>query len=211
MVAIRMISVLLLGLTVSGCASIETATRNAPLDVGGLEAPAVSVDVRDIRVSVPETLRVSEANAYLPAGDIVWRGDPPGNRHDQVKAIFEEALQRGTATMTPGHLPVVVEVEVARFHALTEKARYTVGGMHGLHFVMQLRHAETGALVGKPELIKANLRGFGGQAAIEADRIGQTQKVRITDHLANVIRQELSGPDGYVAANLRLGGLSGQL
>jgi hypothetical protein len=206
-----MFSVLLLGLAVSGCASIETATRNAPLEIGALEAPAVSVDVREIRVSVPRALRVSEANAYLPAGDIVWRGDPPGDRHEQVRAIFEEALQRGTAMMAPGHVPVVLEVEVTRFHALTEKARYTVGGVHGLHFVLQLRHAETGALIGQPERIKANLRGFGGQAAIEADRMGQTQKVRITDHLANVIRQELSGPDGYVAANLRSAGGTGQL
>lgn len=202
----RAIAALVLGLAVSGCASVETATRNAPLDVTSMKAPAVRVDVREIRVSVPETLRVSEANAYLPAGDIVWRGDPPGDRYQQVKAIFEDALARGTAMMGPGSVPVVLEVEVTRFHALTEKARYTVGGMHGLQFKMQLRDAETGQLYGQPELIKANLRGFGGQAALEAERIGQTQKVRITDHLANVIQQELSGPDGYVAANLRFAG-----
>jgi len=211
MFKLRMISVLLLGLAVSGCASIETATRNAPLDVTSVDAPAIRVDVREIRVSVPETLRVSEANAYLPGGDIVWRGDPPGDRHEQVKAIFEEALQRGTSMMGPGTVPVVLEVQVTRFHALTEKARYTVGGMHGMQFKIQLRDAETGQLYGQPDLIKANLRGYGGQAAIEADRMGQTQKVRITDHLAEVIRRELSGPDGYVAANLRSRAAIGQL
>jgi hypothetical protein len=34
-----------------------------------------------------------------------------------------------------------------RFHALTERARYTIGGQHEIEFVYSVRHAETGAIL----------------------------------------------------------------
>ncbi|HKK84855.1 MAG TPA: hypothetical protein VJ942_04955 [Roseovarius sp.] len=63
----RLIAVIFMGLAVSGCASVETATRNAPLEAPQIQAAPVSFDVKEIRVSVPETLRVSEANRNNPA------------------------------------------------------------------------------------------------------------------------------------------------
>ena len=39
---------------------------------------------------------------------------------------------------------------------------------------------------------EADLPALGGRSAMAADRKGQTQKVRVTDHLALVIQQELS-------------------
>jgi hypothetical protein len=48
----------------------------------------------------------------------------------------------------------------------------------------------------------ADLDAFGGQQAINAEARGQTQKVRITDHLAEVIRQELSNPEGFTNPKL---------
>ena len=50
--------------------------------------------------------------------------------------------------------------------------------------------------------IKADLDAFGGRQAVLADARGDTQKVRITNHLAEVIRQELSNPEGYQNAQL---------
>ena len=52
-------------------------------------------------------------------------------------------------------------------------------------------------MIGEPRSIKADLEGFGGQKAIEAESIGLIQKVRITQHLAEVIRQELGGVGGF--------------
>ena len=124
-----------------------------------------------------------------------------GDRYDQVKAIFEAAMARGTAEVK-GNVPAILDIEVMRFHALTEKTRYTVGGIHALTFKMSLRHAETGQILIAPKVVKADLQGFGGQRAIEAVRRGQTQKVRITGHLANVIRAELEQPGGYETENL---------
>ncbi len=208
----KLITLLGLGAMVSACANIETTTRNAPfettpavtsasVDMIGFAAtgPAVAAPqsavpafhITQINVDVPKSLKVSEANRYYPSGDIVWREDPMGDRHAQVKAIFQTALQRGADTMTDG-MPVILDVKVSRFHALTEKARYTVGGVHSIAFTMQLRDATTGALIGEPHQVKADLKAFGGQTAIEAVARGETQKVRITAHLANVLRQEMT-------------------
>ncbi|WP_299674874.1 DUF6778 family protein [uncultured Roseobacter sp.] len=192
----------------AGCATTDTASRNTPFETtpnaGGaaLQAQTQPLNVRQIEVAVPETLKVSEANSYYPSGDIVWRGDAPGDRHAQVQAIFEEAMTRGTADMTTG-TPVVLDVEVLRFHALTEKARYTVGGVHSIRFGLTLRDARTGEALGGQRVVRADLRGFGGQKAVDAERQGLTQKVRITEHLARVIETELEQRGGY--ANQRLG------
>ena len=56
----------------------------------------------------------------------------------------------------------------------------------------------------EPRSVKADLKGFGGQRAINAEQQGQTQKVRITDHLAQVIQDELRQPEGFENPKLGL-------
>jgi len=208
---VRLIAVLGLGLGVSACANVDTATRNAPLDLpvvsavelGAASAPSISVAGYNIRV--PDSLRVSEAELFYPLGDIVWRGDPIGDRYAQVEAIFEASVLRGIEGLegvvpgvvpgaVSGAVPVVLDIEVLRFHGVTNKARYTIGGLHSIKFNLTLRDPQTGAVLVPTQLIEANLKANGGQKAIMADRKGQTQKVRITGHLANVLQQVLSAP-----------------
>ena len=117
----------------------------------------------------------------------------------------------GVRGLEGGQTPVLLDIEVTRFHALTEKARYTVGGVHAVQFLMLLRDPETGEALGEPKFIKADLKAFGGTAAVRAERQGLTQKVRITNHLIEVIRLELTSPEGYTAANLGLIGAINQL
>ncbi len=205
------LAALVMGLTVAGCSAPETATRNAPLLTPTASFAAPSFDIRDIRVSVPRSLKVSEANRYLPGGDIVWREDPLGDRYAQVQAIFEAGLGEGVRAMQPGHVPAVLDVEVTRFHALTEKARYTTGGVHAVQFKMVLRHPETGAAYGEPQLVKADFKALGGQAAISAESRGITQKYRITKQLAKVIQAQLTEPGGYRAANMGVIGALNEL
>ncbi len=169
-----------------------------------LQLPASILDhvnVAQINVTVPQSLRVSEANRYYPLGDIVWREDPIGDRHAQVRRIFETGFQAGAQSLD-GPNAVTIDVEVERFHSLTEKARYTVGGVHSIRFRMIVRDATTGEALSEPRVVKADLDAFGGQQALTAEARGLTQKVRITSHLAEVIRQELSRPEGYVNARL---------
>lgn len=207
----RLTAALMLGVGLSACASVDTATRNAPLDAPMLRPATLPLDVQEVRVRVPPELRVSEANRYLPGGDIVWREDAPGDRHAQVGAILQEALERGVSEMPGGGVPVVLDVELSKFHALSEKARYTIGGVHAIQFSYSLRDADTGAALAEPEFVKADFKALGGQAAIAAERQGITQRVRITDHLANVIREELGTEGGYRARATGLIGALNQL
>jgi hypothetical protein len=205
MKTLKLIVMLVLGAMVSACAAVDTVTRNARFEPQQPEFVQTlpTMRVTEINVLVPQTLKVSERNSYYPGGDIVWRGDAIGNRHQQVKAVFDTALSQGTAQMD-GIVPVRLDIRVDRFHALTEKARYTIGGVHSIIFVLQIRDLSTGLALGEPRLVKADLDAFGGQQALRAEARGQTQKVRITNHLAEVICQELSNEEGFKNPKLGL-------
>lgn len=195
---VRIIVALVAALSLSACGGLDTATRNAPLEAQTLtQTPAVAagqaVQVVDFQIRVPPELKASEANLYFPGGDIVWRGDAPGDRHVQVAAIFDTAM-RSAIPAVSGATPVVADIELVRFHALTEKARYTVGGVHSIKFMLTLKDPETGAVIAAPRLIEASLRAYGGSKAIEADRRGLGEKVRISRHLTNVLATELTRP-----------------
>lgn len=58
-----------------GGGTFETAYDPVPPDL------ARGWRLAGVRVSVPKTLTVSEAKKLLPNADIVWREDPPGDRH----------------------------------------------------------------------------------------------------------------------------------
>ncbi|MEL6451319.1 MAG: DUF6778 family protein [Pseudomonadota bacterium] len=207
----KLVMLLLMGGLVSACANTNVASRNAPFEAPPLAAPVpvetivapAQVRVDQITVRVPRSLSVSEANRYLPTGDIVWREDPIGDRHAQVATIFYGAMVKGTEALD-GDRAVNLDIEVSRFHALTEKARYTTGGVHNINFLLTLRDAETGAPLGEPRRIRADLDAFGGQQALQAEARGLTQKVRITNHLAEVIRQELTTEQGFKNPKLGL-------
>ena len=152
--------------------------------------PAVSRGWRVVAVDVvvPETLTVSERNLYAPNADIVWREDPFGNRYDQVDAIITNAAKRGAAGLR-GPRPVKLQITVQQFHALSEKARALLqkSGVHNIIFTAQVVDAKTGAPLSPVDQIKADLVAYTGDQAAAAERQGQTQKIRITNHVANVI------------------------
>lgn len=203
---IRAMTLLGLALAVSGCAtSNNSVMRNAPyIDEAQAEAmvamPQPSVQIVASRVDVPRSLRVSEANSYYPKGDIVWRGDRAGDRYEQVKAIFQESIIE-SANQIDGQRPAILNVEVHRFHSLTEKARYTTGGVHNIEFSWFLSDAETDIPLTLPQRVRANLDAYGGQAAITAEAHGDTQKVRVTRHLTQVFVDEITSAEGWTQAS----------
>lgn len=204
----RMIALFAALALLAGCADIEPASRGAtdvtPLAeiTVGAEDTVLSTplyDVRSVRVSVPRTLHVSEANLYYPIADIVWRGDARGDRYAQVSALFTEAAGRATRTMSEGR-PVLVDIEVVRFHALTEKTRYTFGGSYSMKFKISVLDAETGAVLVAPHLIDASHPASGGQKALEEEQRGLTQKVVVTQFLTDAIRADLLTPVSVLQA-----------
>lgn len=150
-------------------------------------------DIQAVRVTVPRNLRVSEADVYYPIADIVWRGEPRGDRHAQVQAIFDEAMARGTRGLDSGP-DAVVDITVQRFHALTEKTRYTFGGVHSLKYELTVRDARTGEVLDGPRRVNADVKASGGLRALAEEQAGRTQRVVIVEDLARSIRTELTKP-----------------
>ncbi|HCP80846.1 MAG TPA: hypothetical protein DIT67_04370 [Octadecabacter sp.] len=174
-------------------------TRNAPLEaprIGVIEQAEVPRDysLGAIRFTAPADLRVSEANSYFPIADVVWRGDPRGNRLQQISAIFQTSIRAAGENLS-GSVPVIVDVELVRFHSLTERTRYSIGGVHSIKFDLTVRDAATGEVLEETRRIDGDLTGLGGSDALEADSEGQGQKVRITAHLTQLFTQELTGLD----------------
>lgn len=174
-------------LMLTACGAVETTTRNAPAPSGldtlqNTQVVATNYKVVDYVVRVPAGLRVSEANSYYPVADIVWRGDPLGDRHTQVAHLFQNALEDAMPSMK-GTQPVKLVVELQRFHSLTERARYTVGGVHNMIWNMEIQDAKTGTVLKPMHRVESNLPALGGASAIAADSRGITQKSRINEHL----------------------------
>jgi hypothetical protein len=167
---------------------MSLATKDASVAAG--QKVAIPLHVTDVVIKVPTSLRVSEADTWYPLADVVWRGEARGNRLVQVQAIFEEAAARGTADLTSG-VAVVAEVEVVRFHCLTEKTRNTIGGVHSLFFNLTIRDAATGAVLDGPRLVNAETKAVGGARAIAEDYAGRTQRVVVIERLAQVLHDEL--------------------
>lgn len=153
--------------------------------------------VSSVSVAVPSTLTVSEANSFAPDADIVWQAEAPGNRHEQVRRIMQEAGQRGVAGLR-GATPVRLEIIVHEFHALTNRARWQLSssGVHNIGFALRVKDARSGAVLASEDDIRADLVAFTGQEAMRAELAGQTQRVRIVNHTAKVIAGWLgTGPD----------------
>lgn len=179
-------SLVLVGsLTLAGCSLSNWATDYA--DVIDVEV-AKTWRVVDVDVLVPRSLSVSEANSFAPNADIVWREFPYGDRYDQVDAIMTAAAERGVAKLQ-GTRKVRLMITMQTFHALSEKTRAVLqkSGVHDILFTAQIFDVATNKPLSPRDVIRADLIAFSGDQAVAAERKGQTQKVRITDHVAAVI------------------------
>lgn len=193
-------------MALSACATTGDVTRNAPLETMRpvIEAPVGDWSIQSVAINVPRSLSVSEANSIKPIADIVWRGDPIGDRHAQVAALMTAALSPVMRPRADGVTPVIVTLDVNRFHAVTERARYTIGGAHEIEFVLTVTHALTGEILSGPRQVDLSFAALGGQQAIDAEARGITQTVRITQHLQQWALAEFAHarPDDLVTAQI---------
>ncbi len=178
----------------AGCAGTDIPTRLEPMNFDatntiGVQTQIHNYDIRSVNVVVPDELQVSEANSYYPNADIVWRGEPFGDRHEQLRAMFQDAAD-SVAPMVHGSVPVNITLVLERFHGVTEKTRFSVGGYYSVHFIMTVTDAETGTVIEGPVRIEGSLAAPGGEAALELDRAGQTEKVRVSAYLRQLFYAE---------------------
>lgn len=198
MMTSRFIPALILGaaLAVSGCVSTSDVSRDIGIDavpvIENLEVQDWTVTV--VEVDVPYSLSSSEANTIKPRSDIVWREDPYGDRHVQVDALMTAALEPAFANVT-GTIPVIVAIEVTRFHAQTQRVRYSnIPSEQEIEFILTVRHAETGELLSGPTDVDLTFMALGGDDAVAADAQGVTQRLRISQRLASWVAEDFVGP-----------------
>ncbi|MDO5631086.1 MAG: hypothetical protein Q4G22_04535 [Paracoccus sp. (in: a-proteobacteria)] len=180
---------LILGIT--GCARNSWETQYEQLN------PVTTANwrVADVRVNAPQTLTTTEVNSYVPDADIVWHGDPQGDRRAQAAAIVAQGIRDGASGLRGGQ-PVVINATISQFHALTPKARAMEGnvGVHDIRYTVTVTDARTGETLIPAQEIRADKAALVGVAATDADARGFTQKVEITQHLAAVTRHWLGLP-----------------
>lgn len=160
----------------------------SPVDVTQLPAMRVAA----FQVTVPETLTVSEDNSLDPPEKIVWRGDPYGPRHAQVKAVMETGIRKGTKDLS-GDLPVRLDIVVQRFHSQTQKVRYSYGGKYEIEYDLTVLNANTGEVIVPPYRVYAEINAPGGVAALAADQAGRTEKMDNINLIARSIHRQLTG------------------
>lgn len=154
--------------------------------------------ISSVSVAVPETLRVSDANTLAPAADIVWHGDPPGDRRAQVKQIMTTAAQLATSSLRSGR-NAQLNIVVREFHGVTPAAiARAPGAVHNIEFTAQVVDRATNEPLTAVMPIRADLAAIVGSEAYynQAALTGEDQKTRVTRHITQTIRGWLSvGPD----------------
>lgn len=178
--------VVLLG-ALAACAPGAMATRGEP-------RPDVERDYRlmGLNFAALPDLRVSEANTYYPQADIVWRGDPAGDRIAQIEALFTEAARRNMTTdIKNTNRRVLLDVTLVRFHGLTNRTQFSTGGVYNVIFDLAVRDAGTGAVIEPARRVVANLDAWGGNTNAQLEAQGITQKMRVTDFLTTVLAEQL--------------------
>lgn len=177
---------------VAGCAGSWEVDYDQTLD------PLVtkSWNVSEVNVLVSEDLRVSNKNTLAPNADIVWHGEPMGNRRAQVRRILTEGITRGAADLT-GPRGVIINTSLVHFHAVTPAAvTHAPAAVHNIKFAARVFDDQSGQPLSETHEIEADLEAFVGTAAVTAAVQGNTQRVRIVNHLARVTRGWLGmGPD----------------
>ncbi|MCY4336469.1 MAG: hypothetical protein OXC60_17580 [Litoreibacter sp.] len=163
-------------------------------------SPAVTKGwrVSNVQVVIPDDLTTSDQNSYAPNFDIVWHGEAAGDRRSQVKRLLEEGVTEGAKGLR-GRKPVTLQLVLAQFHAVTPIAvQRAPEAVHDIRYTMTVFDSAGNRLT-EPEFISADLPAFVGQQAFVSAQQGQTQRVRIREHLAKVTAGYLGiGPDPRV-------------
>ena len=157
----------------------QTAEQVAAWGLGGV----------DVQISEKLTVTQSPSRRYPPVTELVWYGDPPGDRKAQVQALMADAVRAGAADALLGAQPVTIALNITEFHAMTPRARATELqlGVHEIMFDISVIDS-SGAIVASENGVRADLEAFSGASALQAEKLGQGQKIRIQSRVAQVIR-----------------------
>ena len=150
-----------------------------------------------VTVEIPDDMQVSDepTRRYPDPEKIVWYGDGPGQTKRQVEDLVTTGVKDGAVNALQGQKPVHILVRLRQFHAMTPRARVSnlQLGVHEIMFDIEVRSAE-GELIVAESNVNADLDAYSGAKAYEAEARGETQRVRITRRIEEVISSWLN-PD----------------
>lgn len=171
-------------LAVSACASGGSfKTAYEPLDA----KTTANWKVVGVNVTVPETLVATEDQAYIPRADIVWHGEPRGDRKAQVAQILKEGMTAGSKVVK-GPQPVVLNASLVKFHATTKAARhnpYGLGAVDDLRYQLFVSDTKGNRLT-EPQLIYGDFPAMTGEKADIEDARGNTERVQYVNHISAI-------------------------
>lgn len=178
---IKLAFVLAASLAVAGCAGGGTfKTDYVPLD----PAQTAGWRVAAVNVTVPDSLTTTEDPSYIPRADIVWHGDPPGDRKAQVAQIMKEGLTAGGKAVN-GRTPVVLNATLVKFHATTRAARYNpygYGAVDDLRYQIVVTDTAGNPLT-EPQLVYGDFPAKVRTEADVEDARGNTERVQYVNHI----------------------------
>jgi len=189
----RLVAVLLAVTLLGGCARQFATSYSAAIPA----ATSAGWSLADVRVAVPEGLTVSESRTIYPQADIVWREGPGTDRRAEVAALIDAAATAALAPLS-GPRPVVLDITVERFHAMTFEAERVLSdaGVHDIRFTARVSDAATGEVLAGPEPLQAALPAHSGSRMVAERASGQSQGTQISAHLQRVFAGWFGiGPD----------------
>lgn len=188
----RLALLLALPLLLAACGGTWKTDYGEPLD----GAVSKSWRVSQINVTVPDRLTVSNQNTFYPNADIVWHGDPPGDRRAQVQKIVQDAARTATSGLRGG-TPVVMNLTLEQFHGVSPiTLAQAPEAVYNMQFTGQIVDARSGAALTAPTYIFADAPALVGEAGVYAAQFGPSQTEQVTDHLVATFRGWLGiGPD----------------
>jgi hypothetical protein len=185
-------AVLTAALALAGCGGEFASDYSRGID------PQVSRGwhVTDVRAFVHDNRTVSDDNVLVPLADIVWHGEPAGDRKAQVAAIVADGMRVAAAPLAEGR-PVEIHIAVDRFHGVSPVAvARSPAAVHDVAFRVAVVDRGTREVLVPPVRITAALPAYTQTNARLSRLQGETERQRIVDHVAEVMAGWLgTGPD----------------
>ncbi len=180
-----------LTLALSACIAPRVSDTDFTQGVGQPASQVAAWSLGGVNVNISNGLTVTQSptRRYPPLSELVWYGDPSGDRKAQVIALMADAVRAGAADALAGSQPVTIRLNITEFHAMTPQARSSELqlGVHEIMFDISVIDA-SGATVASEAGVRSDLKALSGAAAVEAEQLGQGQKIRIQSRVAQVIR-----------------------
>ncbi len=178
-------------LALSACVAPRVSQTDFSKGVGQAASQVANWSLGDVQVAISNSLTVTQSPSrrYPPTTELVWYGDPPGDRKAQVETLMADAVRAGAADALVGSQPVTISLNITEFHAMTPRARATELqlGVHEIMFDISVIDS-SGATIASETGVRADLQAFSGASAVQAEKLGQGQKIRIQSRVAQVIR-----------------------